>query len=121
MCCIRWLILGSDSDPHVRAIRRDETGGLASLCVDDLLAVSRYAFLLMVVLVFLFKSFYLVHFQRAIVLVQARVGLDVMSLMLSYCFRVLDAVSLFVLVIFQHVVIAVFSNIARHIRLCDAV
>src|ERR1700676_2875428 len=67
------------------------------------------------------KPFFPVHFQRAVVFVHPCVNPHVMPLVLSYSFRILNAVPLFVLVIFQYVVVAVSSNIATHIRLSDAV
>lgn len=41
---------------------------------------------------------------------QSRLDRDVVPLMRSYCFRVLDAVSLLVFVILQHIVVAIFPN-----------
>lgn len=70
---------------------------------------------------FVIKPFYFAHFERTIVFVQSRVDLNVMSLMLSYHFRVLYAVSRFVFVIFHHIIIAIFSDITCHARLSDAV
>ncbi len=67
------------------------------------------------------KSVHPIHFQRTIVFVQSRRNFYVMPLMLSYRFRVLDAVALFVLVVFQHIVVAVSANISAHIRLADTV
>jgi hypothetical protein len=56
-----------------------------------------------------------------IIFVQLRFDLDVMPLMLFYGFRVLDAVPLFIFIIFQYIVVAIFPDISRHIRLPDAV
>jgi hypothetical protein len=67
------------------------------------------------------KPFYFAYFERAIVFVQSRVDLNVMSLMLSYHFRVLYAVARFVFVLFHYVIIAIFSDVTGHARLSDAV
>jgi len=75
----------------------------------------------MVALLLVPQPFYPIYFQRAVVLVHPRVDPHVMPLVLSHGFGVLNAVPLFVLVIFQYVVVSVSSNIAAHIRLSDAV
>jgi hypothetical protein len=77
--------------------------------------------LLVVVVLFVVEPFYSVHFQRAIVFVQSRADLNVMPIMLSYCFRVLHPVARFVPVILQHIVVAIFSDVAPHGCLFDAV
>jgi hypothetical protein len=79
-----------------------------------------YSSLVVAVLVVL-KPSYFVHFHRAIVFVQSRVDLNVMPLMLSYRFRVLHPVACFVPVILHHVIVAIFSNVAFHGRLSNAV
>ena len=77
--------------------------------------------LLVVAVLVVFKPSYFVHFQRAIVFVQSRVDLNMMPLMLSYRFRVLHPVARFVPFIFHHVIVAIFSNVASHGRLSNAV
>jgi hypothetical protein len=52
---------------------------------------------------------------------QSRIDLNVMPLMLSYRFRVLHPVALFVPVIFHHIVVSVLPNIASYTCLSDAV
>jgi hypothetical protein len=76
---------------------------------------------LLVVVVFLIsKPVHFIDFQRAIVFVQFSFDLDVMSLVLSYRLRVLDAVPLFVLVIFHHIIVAILPNISRDIGISHA-
>jgi hypothetical protein len=75
----------------------------------------------LVVALLVAKPFYLVHFQRAVVFVQSRIDLNMMSLMLSYRFRVLHPIARFVPVIFHYIVVAISSDIATHPRLSDAV
>jgi hypothetical protein len=78
----------------------------------------RFASLLLVVALVVFrtalfsflKPLHPVNFQRAVVFMQSRLDRDVVPLMRSYCFRVLDAVSLLVFVILQHIVVAIFPN-----------
>ena len=77
--------------------------------------------MLVVAVLVVVKPFYFVHFQRAIVFVQSRVNLNMMSLMLSYRFRVLHPVACLVPVIFHYVIVAIFSNVAFHGRLSNAV
>jgi hypothetical protein len=71
--------------------------------------------------VVLAKPFYLIHFQRAIVFVQASLDLNVMTPVLSDRFRVLNAVALLVAVVFYDVVFAVFAHIAPNVGVADAV
>jgi hypothetical protein len=61
-----------------------------------------------------------IHFQRAVVFMQAGLNLDVMPLMLSYRLGVLDAVALPIFVIFQYIVVPVPPNISRDVCLSDA-
>jgi hypothetical protein len=77
--------------------------------------------LLVVVVLFVVKPLYFAHFQRAIVFVQSGVDLNVMPLMFPDRFRVLHPVTSFVAVIFHYVIIPVFSDVAFHGRLSDAV
>src|SRR5258708_20038238 len=76
--------------------------------------------LLVVVMLVVSKPVDPIHFQRAVVFMQAGLDLDVMPLLLSYSLGVLDAVALPVFVIFQHIVVAIPPNISRDVRLSDA-
>lgn len=88
---------------------------------DEQFGFCRDYFLLVIAVLVVVKPFYFVHFERTIVFVQSRVDLNMMPLMLSYHFRVLHPVVFFVPVIFQDVVVAIFSNVASHGRLSNAV
>jgi hypothetical protein len=103
-------------------VRRQGISGRTGDCpaADNLLGLcGDYSFLVVGVLVV--ESFYFAHFDRVIVFVQFRVDQNMMPLMLSYQFRVLHAVAGFVLVIFHHVIVAIFSNVASYGRFSNAV
>ena len=74
----------------------------------------------MVVMFVISKAVDPVHLERAVVFMQASLDLDVMALMFPYRFGVLDAVSLLVLIIFQYVIVAIFANVSRDVRISDA-
>jgi hypothetical protein len=57
------------------------------------------------------KAVYPIDLQRAIVFVQSRLDFDMMPLMLSYRLRVLDAVPLFIFIVFQYVIVAIPPNV----------
>ena len=89
-----------------------------SLCLRGL---RLFAVLVMIALVRFREPFHAADFERAIIFVQSRIYLHVVSLVRSYCLGVLDAVALLVFIVLQNIVVPIFSNPSGGVRLRDAV